>query len=150
MGQEVNPRTSDSIGKGQENTYNIIAFMKTNGMTFLSGLSSFSNVVHPCAAYLCINYEYAGFADWFLPSKEEWGRVFHSLSKMPDIGIKYQQFYWTSSEVFLSFSLRKSRRRETRSQHRNAWKGNIQNQSLIHFAFGKKNKTALVRPMRYF
>jgi len=150
MGEEVNPRTSTLLGQGMANTQKIIAFMVEKNYAMQQNTTTDLKIIYPCAAWLCSQFEYQGYRDWFLPSKDEWGVMFDQLEYLQHANIKFQQPYWTSSEVFVSFKFDKTKRKETKTQHRNAWQTDIRGISLITFPFGRKNAAALVRAMRYF
>ena len=74
--------TEKEIGTGKSNTSKIIKLIKTPGI----------------AARLCVDYEYNGFKDWFLPSIEELNLIYNNLKlkKLVDFS---DGNYWSSSET---------------------------------------------------
>jgi hypothetical protein len=78
--------TGPTIGSGKGNTQLIIERLRTLGE---SG----------CAAQLCVKLNYKGFADWFLPSKDELDLMYKNL-KQKNLGrFDAENSYWSSSEV---------------------------------------------------
>ncbi|HPK62850.1 MAG TPA: hypothetical protein PK426_10405, partial [Spirochaetota bacterium] len=73
--------TSPDVGKGKQNTINIINHY---------GASDY-------AAKLCGDLSYGGFDDWFLPSSLELGAMYTNLYKS-GIGGFSGAIYWSSSE----------------------------------------------------
>ena len=71
--------TGTAIGTGQQNTIYIV-----NQAGCTSG-----------AAYLCYHLEEGGYDDWYLPSKDELGKLYYSAST---VGGFETAWYWSSSE----------------------------------------------------
>ena len=84
----INPTPTNStgtaIGTGVVNTNKIIAVLGSNGV----------------AASLCVNYRGGGYADWFLPSKDELKELYKSKDVVG--GLTFGSFYWSSTEVMVS------------------------------------------------
>ena len=72
-----------AIGTGAINTTIIIAVLGSNGV----------------AASLCRNYRGGGYADWFLPSKDELNELYKNSAVVGGLAANY---YWSSSEFVLS------------------------------------------------
>jgi hypothetical protein len=79
--------TSSSIGTGQANTTLIV-----NGCNH-------TNI----PARLCANLVYEGYADWFLPSKDELNEMYLNL-KVNGIGDFSSDYYWSSTEYDLNLA----------------------------------------------
>lgn len=85
--------TGTNIGSGAANTASILAGCSTDEI----------------AAKYCNELDANGFSDWFLPSKDELGRVYINL-KDKNLGGFADGFYWSSSEddanaaVFMDFN----------------------------------------------
>jgi hypothetical protein len=75
--------TKTEVGTGKQNTQNIT--------------SDFSKGV-PEAALHCVELEYEGFQDWFLPSKDELNLMYINL-KRKNLGGFSGDRYWASSEI---------------------------------------------------
>jgi hypothetical protein len=76
------PNTATDVGTGNENTRLIVE-------------------KHPQESYaanLCDVYEHNGFADWFLPSKDELNLMYTNL-KLQSLGDFGNTFYWSSSQT---------------------------------------------------
>ena len=76
----VTGATGTAIGTGALNTKKIIAIQK----------------IAPYAATLCTSYRGGGYADWFLPSKDELAKLYQNKSFFTGFT---QFFYWSSTEV---------------------------------------------------
>lgn len=76
------PGTSTSIGSGQANTTAIVNACSTPGI----------------AARLCDDLVLNGFSDWFLPSRDEFLELCHTLN------ISTSRYWWTSSQVNINNS----------------------------------------------
>ncbi|HYK47133.1 MAG TPA: DUF1566 domain-containing protein [Parafilimonas sp.] len=76
----VTGATGTAIGTGALNTKKIISIQK----------------IGPYAATLCTSYRGGGYADWFLPSKDELAKLY--LNKSAFTGFT-QFYYWSSTEV---------------------------------------------------
>jgi hypothetical protein len=66
-----------------------------------AGLSNSAEIVRMCntpnsAARLCANYTYAGYNNWFLPSKDELHQIYLQVDKIG--GIDKTDLYWSSTE----------------------------------------------------
>jgi len=77
--------TGTEIGSGKQNTEFIVAALNRKGV---SGK----------AAQLCREYNLNGYADWFLPSKDELDLIYKNL-KQKGLGNLYDYFYWSSSQL---------------------------------------------------
>ena len=73
--------TSTSLGSGVTNTTEIISVCTGNTMT---------------AAYVCSNYSFSGYTDWFLPSKDELNQMY--IQKDVIGGFDENINYWSSSQ----------------------------------------------------
>jgi len=82
------------IGDGKENTQSVLAAMNQLGESA------------PAVQY-CVNMNFGGFRDWFLPSKAELNLMFSNL-KMNGLGGFKNEWYWSSSEENTSRSWRQS------------------------------------------
>jgi len=81
-GQDV-PGTSTAIGAGKRNTELIVNRLNQLGET--GG-----------AAQMCAQFEYGGYRDWFLPSKDELDLMYRNL-KAKGLGGFSNNWYWSSS-----------------------------------------------------
>jgi hypothetical protein len=77
--ETLNGNTSTAIGTGQANTDAIVAQIGHTGS----------------AAKLCLDYNYGGYDDWFLPSREELNLVYQNKDVVGSFAAAY---YWSSSE----------------------------------------------------
>ena len=75
--------TYTAYGKGQDNTLQIVAVMNEYSVT------------EPYAAKLCKDFDFAGYRDWFLPSKDELNKLYENRAL---IGGFSNEIYWSSSE----------------------------------------------------
>jgi hypothetical protein len=78
----VTGATGTAIGTGRTNTTTIIS-------------SDESGTASNYAAYLCYTYRGEGYADWYLPSKDELNKLY--INKVA-IGNFTSNYYWSSSE----------------------------------------------------
>lgn len=78
--EQIELLTSLVIGKGQENTSLILKKYKV-----------------PKAGNLCVDYNFNGFTDWYLPSKEELHLMYIELHRK-GIGGFSDSGYWSSSQ----------------------------------------------------
>lgn len=149
-GKVIEAGTSHKLGFGKRNTQNIVAQYGAASSNFSYNGSNGLKIIHPCAAVLCSNYSIDGWTDWFLPSKEDWNIFFGNLEFLEHLQLSYVEGYWSSSEVFISFSLSKKRRKETKSQFKRAWQVQFQSKIVQVSTMSPKSNSALVRAMRYF
>lgn len=80
MGAEIDGADSVLFGDGKQNTADI-----------LNGCNDTDS-----AAKLVSEYSLNGYADWFLPTKDEWTEIFSVIDSIGDTSIG---IYWTSSET---------------------------------------------------
>ena len=152
-GQATSARTSYKLGHGMKNTKAIVDDYRKNNLILKQNSPANSGslrIVNPCAALLCSTYENDGYNDWFLPSNQEWQAIFSKIDSLAILGLNNYEYYWTSHEVYISWSIKKTKRRETKSQYRSAWAIKIHSLSLMSSAMTRKNSVARVRAMRYF
>ncbi len=150
-GKPIAEGTSIALGHGKANTEKILKqFGSVSGTVFSTNTTSM-RIIHPCAALLCDQYVADGYDDWFLPSKGEIDALYVENYDHNDyFGLNPNESYWTSSEVFISFKLDKTKRKDSTSHHRRAWQSRIRSQSLIVYTMVLKKSNGLVRAMRYF
>lgn len=72
-----------TVGTGSKNTIDILTGCTEPGI----------------AAELAANYELNGYADWFLPSKEELNLMHRNLYPLGLGGLSEGHYYWSSTEV---------------------------------------------------
>jgi hypothetical protein len=75
--------TETGIGTGKQNTSYLVSFLRDNGETMR-------------AAQVVSVPEYGGYADWFLPSRDELNLMYEKLKKQK-IGEFSDKVYWSSS-----------------------------------------------------
>ncbi|GHV80544.1 hypothetical protein AGMMS49944_23350 [Spirochaetia bacterium] len=75
--------TGAEIGRGRRNTQLIVDALKDGGYTGR-------------AAQLCTSFNYGGYADWFMPSKDELDLMYKNLA-LKGIGGFTGGYYWSSS-----------------------------------------------------
>jgi hypothetical protein len=78
------PGTEPVIGSGKRNTELIIEIIRQVG-----GARQ--------AAQLCASFEFNGFSDWFLPSKDELDMMYKNL-KLINLGNFTKDKYWSSTQ----------------------------------------------------
>lgn len=150
-GKSIADSTSNALGHGRINSEKILKQMGAVSSTFYSSNTTGMGIIHPSAAVLCDQYVSDGWDDWFLPSKGELDALYvENYDSNSPFGLKPNESYWTSSEVFISFQLDKTKRKETKSNHRRAWQARIRSQNLIIYTMAPKKSSGLVRAMRYF
>jgi len=88
LNQTVDNANGMTIGTGYQNTLDIINF----GCT-----SEYSGLI---AAQACIDYQYEGYNDWFLPSIDELLQMYNSIGNggSGNIGSFENSAYWSSTE----------------------------------------------------
>ena len=118
---------SSFIGSGLYNTQVIVEAMDIDGKAYST---SSGEEVEEYAARKCLDYEYGGFDDWFLPSLGELNLMYKNLYRK-GLGSFASDYYWSSSEFNADY----------------AWKQNFSsgNQS----GHGRYNGNR-VRPVRAF
>ena len=89
--------TSIDMGDGEENTRLLVEAMGNNGYTSLS----LDSVTSLYAAKVCADYEYNGYVDWFLPSRNELNLLYQNviLKGLCDSAYPGYHAYWSSSEA---------------------------------------------------
>ena len=85
--------TSSALGKGKENTENLVKQMGTQARTSDSSSSKYTELY---AARMASLYSYNDFNDWFLPSKDELGKMYLVKNHIGSLPTDY--YYWSSSE----------------------------------------------------
>lgn len=148
-GVAVKDSTSVKLGFGKRNTDSITKQFASLKQSTLDNAGSL-RIVHPCAAWLCSGFRYGGYDDWFLPSSNEWSMVFKEIEKLTALKLSNTAYYWSSSEVYFNWRLRKKKHKTTTSQLRSAWAIKIHSYQLFSSAMLRKHETARVRAMRYF
>jgi len=78
--------TGHTVGSGKSNTRLIVEQLRILGE-------------NGCAAELCVKLKYNGFADWFLPSKDELDLMYKNLKQENTGGFGTRISYWSSSQV---------------------------------------------------
>ena len=86
--RQVVTSENSSIGKGKTNTDALVNAMQS------SAYDNSSNPTDKYAAKICADYEYGGYADWFLPSKDELHVMYGYKG---DLGMG-GSYFWSSSE----------------------------------------------------
>jgi TolB-like protein len=114
--------TSTAWGTGKQNTEAIIKTLRQSGE---------SNK----AADICANFEFGGYTDWFLPSKDELNLMYTNL-KDKGLGGFGNGWYWSSSQA----------------DSTGAWAKRFSNGSWEYYGFnsGSKGNTHSVRAARAF
>lgn len=151
-GKAVEGGTSIRVGYGALNTANILNFFG-QGAAHAHNNSTNSDalrIIHPYAAALCASYKKEGWDDWFLPSKEDWNIIFGNIDSLEVAQIKFGESYWSSSEVFISWGLKKGKSKPTKSQFKRAWQVQFNSKIVQTSSMSRKNSAARVRAMRYF
>ena len=78
--------TGQTAGSGKGNTQLIVEQLRILGES-------------ESAAELCVKLKYNGFADWFLPSKDELDLMYKNLKQKNAGGFRAGISYWSSSQV---------------------------------------------------
>ena len=87
--------TACTIGSGRYNTERLVKYIDIDGKAYSGG---FGEDVKEYAARKCLDYEYGGYGDWFLPSKNELNLMYENLH-LKGLGSFYNEnYYWSSSE----------------------------------------------------
>jgi hypothetical protein len=120
-----------AIGSGAANTAELAAHNH--------GSSTSGSAFHP-AAQACADYEYGGYADWFLSSKNELNLMYTNL-KQQGIGGFASTYYWSSSCVSMTYS---------GIDPSNAWCQHFISGAQDYFNYGGKNSEKSVRAARAF
>ena len=93
--------TAFAIGSGKFNTERLVKYMDIDGKAYSDGSGE---GVKEYAARKCLDYEYGGYDDWFLPSKDELNLMYENLHRK---GLGSFAYYdWSSSEYYESYALR--------------------------------------------
>ena len=88
--------TATAIGSGRYNTENLKKHMDMDGKAYSE--SSGENVKE-YAARKCLDYEYRGYDDWYLPGKDELNLMYKNLHRNGLGSFAYSNYsYWSSSE----------------------------------------------------
>jgi hypothetical protein len=116
-------RMETGVGTGAQNTASIVSLLKKNGENMR-------------AAQVISVPEYGGYADWFLPSKDELNLMYENLKKQR-IGGFSNEIYWSSSSTNI----------RVENWRNGVWQMNFAdgNQNNAHF-----NNEGLVRAVRRF
>jgi hypothetical protein len=143
--------TSIALGQGKINSDKIRKQQGKNVTSQYAPNTTNLRIIYPSAAILSHQYSSDGYSDCFLPSKGELDALYsENYNSNAMFGINPSESYWTSSGVFISFKLDKTKRKETTSNHRRAWQARIRSQNLIIYTMAPKKSSGLVRAMRYF
>ena len=90
--------TSPFVGSGKFNTESLVKCMDIDGKAYPTN-EYFGGTVVEYAARKCLDYEYEGYDDWFLPSREELNLMYENLYKKGLGSFTYDYYgYWSSSE----------------------------------------------------
>jgi len=149
-GRPIADSTNVEMGYGRLNTEKILRQFNMPSGTVYAPNTYDMRIIHPCAALLCDQYVSDGYDDWFLPSKEEWYELYLEFDFLTVLGLSSTEYYWSSSEVYITWRFRKDKPRHTKSHHRSAWQVRLRARELIVYTITSKKTVGLVRAMRYF
>jgi hypothetical protein len=79
-GTDISGADGTAIGTGKQNTFDIVAGCSSEGI----------------AAKLCADLTLDGYSDWYLPSQDEFYKLYLNKAAISNFG---NNFYWSSSEV---------------------------------------------------
>jgi len=98
-GVNINGALSTQIGSGYQNTIDIV-----NADCLLGGNPTSSSLFPGInAAEACFNYEYGGYSDWYLPSKDEFDLLFEIIGPSSNIsGNLNAENYRVSTQLITS------------------------------------------------
>jgi hypothetical protein len=85
-------------GKNVPGTYTGVGFGKHNTEIIVEHLKALGEIGK--AAQLCVNLNFDGYKDWFLPSTDELELMYKNLYKKGLGGFK-SSYYWSSSQEYL-------------------------------------------------
>lgn len=88
--------TSMAVGSGKYNTERLVKYIDIDGKAY-SGSSG--EGVKEYAARKCLDYEYGGYCDWFLPSADELNLMYENLHRKGVGSFSNYYGYWSSSET---------------------------------------------------
>ncbi len=92
--------TSWTIGSGLYNTQVLVEAMDMEGKAYSNDSG---DATKEYAARKCLDYEYGGFDDWFLPSSYELNLMYKNLHNK-GLGSFASSYYWSSSEYDGSYA----------------------------------------------
>ena len=149
-GRPISDSTGLKVGQGKTNTEKIVKQFRSGASTYFAPSLTATSHVNPCAALLCEDYISDGYDDWFLPSRDEWYKLYLEFEFLPALGINPLVDYWTSSEVYFTWRFNKDKPRHTKYHHKRAWQVRVRAKELIVYTMAPKRYSVLVRAMRYF
>jgi hypothetical protein len=149
-GRPIADSTHVEMGYGRLNTEKILRQFGAVSGSVYSPTTTGMRIIHPCAALLCDQYVSDGYDDWFLPSKGEWYELYLEFDFLTILGLSSHEYYWSSSEVYITWRFRKDKPRHTKSHHRSAWQVRLRARELVVYTITSKKIVGLVRAMRYF
>ncbi len=97
LSKEINRHlgTSSIIGTGKYNTQRLVQYMDIEGKAYSC---SSGETMEEYAARKCIDFEFGGYEDWYLPSKDELYYMYWNLYKKGLGSFASNGVYWSSSE----------------------------------------------------
>jgi hypothetical protein len=149
-GHPIADSTHVELGYGRLNTEKILRQFGAVSGSVYSPNTSGMRIIHPCAALLCDQYVSDGYDDWFLPNKGEWYELYLEFDFLSVLGLSSTDYYWSSSEVYLTWRFRKDKPRYTKYHHRRAWQVRLRARELVVYTMTPKKNVGVVRAMRYF